>query len=179
MITMPWRHVLLEEFMIEGLNEHQKMLRMRGRPKILLAKSYDEAICFYEKYKNNMLGIITDMSYLKDGKTDPQAGVKLCEKVRQDDEFLPILIQSSDLENEEIARKLKVKFLYKNSKTLSLELRDFINEYMVFGDFIFRDPVTYEEISRAQDLQSLQLKIFEIPDDSLTYHLREIIFRNG
>jgi hypothetical protein len=160
-----------KEFMIEGLNEHQKMLRMRGRPKILLAKNYEEAICFYEMYKNNMLGIITDMSYLKDGKTDPQAGVKLVEKIRADDEFMPVLIQSSDLENEDIALNFKVKFLYKNSKTLSLELRDFINEYMVFGDFIFRDPITYEEISRAQDLQSLQLKIFEIPDDSLRYHI--------
>ncbi len=159
-----------KEFMIEGLNEHQKMLRMRGRPKILLAKNYEEAICLYEKYKNNMLGIITDMSYKKNGQTDPYAGVKLCEKVREDDEFLPMLIQSSDIKNEEVARNLNVKFLYKNSKTLSLELRDFINEYMVFGDFIFRDPVTYEEISRAQDLQSLQLKIFEIPDDSLRYH---------
>jgi hypothetical protein len=160
-----------KEFMIEGLNEHQKMLRMRGRPKILLANDYEEALCLYERYKNNMLGIITDMSFVKGGITDAQAGVKLCQRVRQDDEFLPILIQSSDLKNEEIALDLKVKFLYKNSKTLSLELRNFINEYMVFGDFIFRDPVTYEEISRAQDLQTLQLKIFEIPDESLRYHI--------
>jgi hypothetical protein len=160
-----------KEFTTEGLNEHQKMLRMRGRPKILLAHNFEEAIDYYQKYKNNMLGIITDMSYKKDGVTDPKAGEKLCRIIREDDEYLPVLIQSSEIENEALAYKLNAKFLNKNSKTLSIELRDFINEYMVFGDFIFRDPVTHEEITRAPDLQTLQMKIFEIPDESLKYHI--------
>ncbi len=160
-----------KEFMIEGLNEHQKMLRMRGRPKVLLAQNFNQAIEFYDKYKNNMLGIITDMAYQKDGHKDFLAGVKLSEIAISDDKFMPILIQSSDAANEEVARRLNVKFLYKNSKSLSIELRDFINEYMVFGDFIFRNPETHEEVSRAQDLQSLQLKIFEIPDETLIYHV--------
>lgn len=159
------------EFMTEGLNEHQKMLRMRGRPKIILAQNFEEASFFYEKYKNNMLGIITDISYKIGGVDDQEAGLKLCRIVRQDDEFMPVLIQSSDEKNEVKAQQLNAKFLNKSSKSLSIELRDFINEYMVFGDFIFRNPVTHEEITRAHDLQSLQLKIFEVPDESLKYHI--------
>lgn len=158
------------EFMAEGLNEHQKMIRMRGRPKILLAKNYEEAEYFYATFKNNLLGIITDMSFLRQGETDPEAGLKICRMAKKDDETLPVLIQSSDDKHYYTAQQMNAKFLNKNSKTLSAELRDFINEYMVFGDFIFRNPNTGEEISRASDLQSLQQKIFEIPDESLKYH---------
>ncbi len=158
------------EFMAEGLNEHQKMIRMRGRPKILLAKNYEEAEYFYSTFKNNLLGIITDMSFSKNNSIDPEAGVKICKMAQSDDETLPILIQSSDDKHYYTAQSLNVKFLNKNSKALSIELRDFINEYMVFGDFVFRNPSTGAEISRATDLQSLQQMIFEIPDESLKYH---------
>ncbi|HRS54795.1 MAG TPA: PEP/pyruvate-binding domain-containing protein, partial [Bacteroidales bacterium] len=137
----------------------------------ILALNYEEAITFYEKYKNNLLGIISDISFKRNGVTDPLAGKKLCEKVKLNDSQIPILIQSADIENEKIAQKLNVKFIYKNSKTLSLELREFMNEYMAFGDFIFRDPTTNKEITRATDLQALQQKIFEIPDNSLSYHI--------
>lgn len=158
------------EFMTEGLNEHQKMVRMRGRPKILLAKDFEEAEYFYATFKNNLLGIITDMSFSKNGATDPEAGLKICKMARKDDEMIPVLIQSSDEEHYYTAQQMNAKFLNKNSKTLSIELRDFINEYMAFGDFIFRNPVTQEEITRASDLQTLQQKIFEIPDDTLKFH---------
>jgi hypothetical protein len=160
-----------KEFMTEGLNEHQQMLRMRGRPKIILATNYEEAITYYEKFKNNLLGIITDMSYPRNGKMDMQAGVRLVEKVRSSDAFMPILVQSSDAKNIEIAHDLKVGFIHKYSKTLSLELREFINDQMAFGDFVFRDPETLEEIDRSHDLASLQQKIFEVPDNSLSYHI--------
>ncbi len=160
-----------KEFMTEGLNEHQKMLRMRGRPKVILATNYEEAISYYEKFKNNLLGIITDMSYPRNGKMDHKAGIRLVEKVSSDDPFMPILIQSSDVKNHEVAQNMKVGFINKYSKTLSLELREFINEQMAFGDFIFRNPDTLEEIDRAHDLSALQQKIFEIPDESLRYHI--------
>jgi hypothetical protein len=160
--------------MTEGLNEHQMMLRMRGRPKILLATTYEEAITLYERYKNNLLGIITDTSYPRQGKEDEHAGVLFVQKVKQDDEFIPILMQSSDISNAEIAKNLRVGFLHKHSKTLSIELRNFIIQYFAFGDFVFVDPVTKEEVSRAADLKALQQKIFEIPDDSLSYH----VYRN-
>jgi CheY-like chemotaxis protein len=160
------------DFMTEGLNEHQRMLRMRGRPKILLATSYEDALLLYEKYKRNMLGIITDMSYPRKGELDKLAGVKLCEKVKRDDDFMPILLQSSDGNAEEIAHNLNVGFINKNSKTISVELKHFIREYFAFGDFVFVDPETGMEIDRVQDLKMLQEKLFQIPDDALRYQLR-------
>ena len=158
-------------FMTEGLNEHQKMIRMRGRPKILLATSYEEAVDMFEKYKNNLLGIISDISFCKGGENDKTAGIQFVKLVRSEDEFMPILLQSSDAGKEEIAKELNVGFINKLSKTLSIELRDFINEHFSFGDFVFIDPVTGKEITRAANLKSLQEKIFEIPDNSLLYHM--------
>ena len=91
--------------------------------------------------------------------------------IRQDDEFTPILLQSSDAGNEAIAKELKVGFINKNSKTLSLELREYIMEYFAFGNFVFIDPATGETIASVPDLKSLQQIIFDIPDESLTYHI--------
>ncbi|MCK4679180.1 MAG: phosphoenolpyruvate synthase [Bacteroidales bacterium] len=158
-------------FMTEGLNEHQQMLRMRGRPKILLATTYEEAISLYETYKKNLLGIITDVSYIRNGVMDKEAGIRLCKKVKADDPYMPLLLQSSEAENEKIAKKIEVGFINKTSKTLSIELRKFIIDFFAFGDFIFLDPDTMQEINRAPDLKSLQMKMFEIPDDSLLYHI--------
>ncbi len=160
-----------QTFMTEGLNEHQQMLRMRGRPKILLATNYEEAMGFYEKYKKNLLGIISDITYKREGKIDKLAGVKLVDRVKKDDRFVPLLLQSSQTNMEEIAKRLKVGFINKNSKTLSIELRNFIRGYFAFGDFVFIDPDTNKEIARAADLKSLQEIIFPIPDKSLLYHI--------
>ncbi len=159
-------------FMAEGLNEHNKMLRMRGRTKILLATNYEEAVNMWEKYKSNLLGIITDISFMRAGETDKTAGIKFVERVRAEDEYMPVLFQSTDTEYESLAHEMKVGFLNKNSKTLSIELRNYITEYFSFGDFIFIDPANGREITRAVDLKSLQDKIFEIPDDSLLYHMQ-------
>ncbi len=161
-----------KEFMQEGLNEHQKMLRMRGRPKILLTNTYEQALKYYIKYKSNLLGIISDIAYKKGGVLFKEAGIQLCRKVKADDHLMPILLQSSDTENEEIARELKAGFINKNSKTLIQELKQFIIKYFAFGDFIFQDPETFEELNRATDLQSLQQKLFEIPDATLEYHIK-------
>jgi len=160
-----------KSFMTEGLNEHQKMLRMRGRPKILLATTYEEAIDFYKKYKQNLLGIISDITYEREGKIDPQAGVRLCQVVKKNDRYMPMLLQSSESENEEIAKQIKVGFINKNSKTLSIELRNFIKEYFAFGDFVFKDPASGQEVMRATDLKTLQEKIFQVPNESLQYHI--------
>ncbi len=159
------------KFVTEGLNEHQKMLRMRGRPKILLATTYEEAIDFYEKYKHNLLGVITDLSYKREGITDKYAGIKLCEKIKTEDKYMPLLLQSSDSESAKLAKKAKVGFINKHSKTLSFELRNFIFEYFAFGDFVFANPGDGKEVLRAKDLKSFQEVLFSVPDKSLEYHI--------
>lgn len=158
------------DFAREALNAHQKNLRMRGRPKILLAKNYEEAISVYEKYKHNLLGVISDISYDRDGKRDPQAGIMLCRKVKGDDPHMPFLLQSSDSGYHQIADELQAGFIHKYSKTLSIELRNFVIRQFSFGEFIFRDPETREEVCRAADLQGLQQAILTIPESVLYYH---------
>jgi len=158
-------------FMTEGLNEHQKMLRMRGRPKVILATNYDDAWKLYSKYRKNILGVISDVSFKKDGVKVKDAGIQLCKKIKEDDHRMPILLQSSEPNNEVFAREIKVGFINKNSKKLLIELTDFIKEYFAFGDFVFKNPHTGEGILRITDLKSLQDNIFQIPDDSLIYHL--------
>ncbi len=160
-----------KEFMIEGLNEHQQMLRMRGRPKILLATNYEDAVYLYEKYKNNLLGVISDVAYNRNGKKDKNAGVRFCKLVLKEDKYLPFLLQSSDIRQKEVAKKLKVKFLYKQSSSLLRELQEYIEEYLAFGRFTFRDPKTMKVTHTGKDLKTLQEKIYKISDDSLIYHL--------
>ncbi len=159
-------------FMKEALNEHQRMLRLRGRPKILLATNYQEALELYQKYKANILGIISDISYKLDNKRDKEtkAGLQLCKVVRNEDPYMPFLLQSSDISNKTFADELGVGFISKNSKTLNIELRDYIISHFGFGDFIFRDPKTLKEVCRATDLQHLQQQILNVPDDSFRYH---------
>ncbi|MFH2143186.1 MAG: PEP/pyruvate-binding domain-containing protein [Bacteroidota bacterium] len=158
--------------MSEGVNEHQQNLRMRGRPKILLATNYEQAIHLYEKYKRNILGVISDISYNRNGKLDKHAGIHLCKKIISENEHMPFLLQSSDIKNEQLAKELKVGFLNKYSKTLSIELRNYIIKHLAFGDFIFRMPGTLKEINRATDLKSLQEKILKVPDESIEYHIQ-------
>ena len=159
-----------KEYVREALNEHQRMLRMRGRPKILLATTYEEAVELFEKYKHNLLGVISDIAYKRNGVRDKYAGIRLCEKVRSHDEFIPFLLQSSDYENKKLAKKHNAGFIHKYSKSLSIELRNYIINQFAFGEFVFHDPKTMEPIGRACDLQTLQQMILEIPEDSLEYH---------
>jgi len=158
-------------FVTEGLNEHQKMLKARGRPKILLATDYDEGMHLYRKYKNNLLGVISDISYPRKGIKDAEAGLRLFRRIKKENRFLPLLLQSSDPGNEKKAKTLAVGFIDKNSTSLSYDLRRFIKYYFGFGDFIFKDPATGNEVGRAHNLKDLQEKIFQIPKESLRYHI--------
>ena len=159
-----------KEYMREALNEHQKMLRMRGRPKILLATDYEQAVELYDKYKYNLLGVISDISYKRNGQKDKQAGIRLCKKVRDDDEFMPFLLQSSEEENRQYAKEMNAGFIHKYSKTLSIELRNYIIRQFAFGGFVFKDPKTQKAIGKATDLQELQQMLLTVPDASLEYH---------
>ncbi len=162
-----------KKFMDEGLNEHQKMMRMRGRPKILLANNYEEAMELYIKYKDNLLGIISDVSYNREGKKDQEAGIKLAKYVKSENPYMPFLLQSSNSELRNfVTNDLRVGFLYKHSKSLLQELKLFLRKYLGFGDFIFIDPKTRKEVERVSDLKSFQEKLYNIPDESLLYHFK-------
>jgi hypothetical protein len=160
------------EFLKEALNDQQRRLRMRGRPKILLAKTYDEALVYYHKYKNNLLGIISDICIKESSfkKKKIRGGEQLCKMVKKDFPFMPFVFQSSDKGNSRFAERYNVGFIHKFSKTLSTDLEKYVAENFGFGDFIFRNPVTHSEIARASDLVSFHRLIKNVPDDSLIYH---------
>jgi len=160
-----------QTFVSEGLNEHQRMLRMRGRPKILMATNYEEAVSIYDKYKHNVLGIVSDISYPRNGVIDKEAGFRLSKKVKKDNKYTPVLLQSSDPKNRWKAKEIRVGFLDKNSKSLTFDLREFIKEYFAFGDFVFKDPHMGLVVGRARDLKDLQEKVYKIPTASLRYHI--------
>ena len=160
-----------QNFATEALNRHLATLRMRGRPKVLLARTYEEAWQLYEKYKDNCLGVLSDVRFPYNGEKDPEAGLKLLRAIRKEDEYLPLIMESSESSNREKAEAEHFHFVDKDSKTMSRNLRHLMEEHMGFGDFIFRDPTTHEEILRVHSLKQLQDNIFKIPNDSMLYHV--------
>lgn len=174
-----------KNFATEALNPHSATLRMRGRPKVVLARTYEEAMLIYERYKNNCLGVISDVRFpiksirqsdivgagASSVEKDPEAGFKLLEAIRKEDEYVPLIMESSESSKRERAEAEGFKFVDKNSKVLSLDLRHLLEEHMGFGDFIFRNPKTHEEIMRVRSLKELQDNIFKIPSDSMLYHI--------
>lgn len=160
-----------QEFATEALNAHQRTLRMRGRPKIVLTRTYEEAMDLYNKYEKNVLGIITDARYPRGGVVDPMAGIKLLAEIRSRDPFIPLILQSSEVDNKVYAGRYDASFVDKNSKKMNIDLREIISEHFGFGDFIFRNPDTFEEVARVRNLKELQNIIFSIPKESLLYHI--------
>ena len=160
-----------QSFATEALNPHSAALRMRGRPKVVLARNYDEAMELYTKYRDNTLGIISDCRFPKGEEKDPEAGLKLLREIRKDNEYIPLILQSSESENRKKAEAERFLFIDKNSKKMNLDLRRLMEEHMGFGDFIFRDPKTHEEVMRVRTLKELQDNIFKIPYDSMLYHI--------
>ena len=170
-----------KNFSTEALNPHAAAQRKRGRPKVVLATNYEEAMTLYEKYHDNTLGVISDtrfpletpvgrLSHVEEG--DPEAGLKLLKEIRRRDEYVPLILTSSETINREKAHTEGFHFVDKNSKKMNVDLRQLLEEHMGFGDFIFRDPVTKEEVMRISSLKELQDNIFKIPHDSLMRHIR-------
>ena len=170
-----------KRFSTEALNPHAAAQRKRGRPKVVLATNYEEAMQIYEKYHDNVLGVISDtrfplktaagrLSHMDEG--DAEAGLKLLKKIRQCDEYVPLILQSSEIENQQKAWDAGYDFLDKNSKKFNVDLRHLLEEHMGFGDFIFRDPETKQEVARVSSLKVLQDNIFKIQHDSLMHHIR-------
>ena len=160
-----------QSFATEALNSHTATLRMRGRPKVVLARTYEEAMDYFVRFPENILGVISDCRFPKGGVKDSEAGPKLLSEFHRRAPFLPLIMESSETENAEKAEKLGFRFIDKNSKKMNIDLRNVMAEHMGFGDLIFRDPKTHEEIRRIRNLKELQDNIFSIPNDSMLYHL--------
>ena len=173
LLPMLYGYILAQSqrFSAEALNPHNAALRMRGRPKVVLARTYEEAMELYEKYADNTLGVISDCRFPKDGGKDSEAGLKLLRAIRERNEYVPLILQSSEIENKAKAEAEHFHFIDKNSKAMSIDLRDVMEEHMGFGDFIFRDPKTHAEVMRVRTLKELQDNIFKIPYDSMLYHI--------
>ena len=171
-----------QSFATEALNPHSATLRMRGRPKVVLARTYDEAWSIYQKYPDNTLGVISDCRFPAHepdrsqggglaAEKDPEAGFRLLKAIRENDEYIPMIMQSSESKNRECAERNRIAFVDKNSKKMNIDLRNLLAEHFGFGDFIFRDPKTKQEIMRVRNLKELQDNIFTIPNDSMLYHV--------
>ena len=169
-----------KNFSTEALNPHAAAQRKRGRPKVVLATNYEEAMQWYEQYHDNVLGVISDtrfpmrivpgrLSHVEEG--DAEAGLKLLREIRRRDEYVPLILQSSEIVNKAKAEAEGFRFVDKNSKKMNVDLRHLIEEHMGFGDFVFRDPTTKEEVARVSTLKELQDNIFKIPNDSMLYHV--------
>jgi len=155
--------------MAEGLNISHRMLRIRARPKILLARTFEEAMALYERYRHNVLGVISDVSFPRGGALDPEAGLVLVGEIRKLDPDVPVLLQSTERGFAERAEAASAAFLHKRSPDLLHELRRYIQENFGFGDFVFRLP-DGTEIARAGDLREMVRILPGIPNESIEYH---------
>ncbi len=158
------------EFSTEALNEHEQMLRMRGRPKVMLARDYEEALELYDRYSDHILGVISDVSFMREGKKDPKAGIRLARELRERDPYLPLIIESSENENAHDVSEVGGTFIDKNSKKFPVDLGKAIINNFGFGDFVIRNPESGEEIFRIKSLKDLQKNIFDIPAEALYWH---------
>jgi len=167
--------VLLQQtrsFVYEGLNEHRSMMSKRGRPKILLAKNYEEGIELFQKHKENLLGVVSDVSYFREGQRDTKAGFRFLEFVRAYDEHIPVIIQSSEAKNKKQAIAQDAKFLHKHSETLDLDIKKYITKYFSFGDFEFWDPIKKKTVAKAKDLKSFQKALAIVSIEAIVHHAK-------
>jgi len=146
-----------------------KVLRLRARPKIMLANTYEQALDIFQRYSEHLLCLITDVEFQRNGEIDKEAGFKLVKEIRKDLKGLPTVIQSFDNDNAHEAFKLKSVFINKNSETLNQDIDSFIKHHLGFGNFVYRDA-TGKSIAVATSLKDFENKIDTLPDDSLIFH---------
>jgi CheY-like chemotaxis protein len=153
----------------EGLNVAHKLMRLRARPKILLCRTFEEAWGVFTAYRENVLGVISDIEFPRAGRLSREAGVEFARSIRREQPDVPVMLQSSRPQNEALARSVGASFALKGSPTLLQELRTFMSDHFGFGDFVFRtaDGV---ELGRAHDLKALEEKLCTISAASLAYH---------
>jgi hypothetical protein len=153
-------------------DELYRVLKLRARPKILLASNFEEAIDIVNHYKDYMLCLITDMKYMRNGVNDEFAGSKLVEYVQKHIRHLPTIIQSSDSTNARLAYELKCTFIDKNSDSLVQDIKSFITHYLGFGNFIYRNKKG-AQIGVARSLREFEKQLHSLPEESLVYHARK------
>ena len=164
------------EFLKDAYNEQQQISRKRARPKVLLATNYNDAINIYNRYKKNLLGVISDVGLIitagdkaEDERSD--AGIEICKMIKAETPWMPVIMQSSQVNLRSVAESLGAGFIAKTSKTLLQELQDVVLREFGFGEFLFRDLKTGAVVGRARDLLQMQELIATVPDDVLEYHL--------
>ena len=167
----------VKEMVDKSASDHERLLYMRGRPKILLARSYEEAERYFKRFRMSTLGIISDIRFPKKGKLDKNAGAKFARWARSIDPSIPIMLQSKHNKNANLAKEVQAHFLYKDSPTLLRELRDFLVSNFGFGDLVFRTPKG-KEIIRVSDLNGLINAINTVPEESLLFHAKSNHFSN-
>ena len=167
----------VKEMVDKSASDHERLLHMRGRPKILLATSYEEAERYFKRFRLSTLGIISDIRFPKNGKLDKNAGVKFSRWARSIDPSIPIILQSKHSNNAEQAKEVQAHFLYKDSPTLLMELSEFVVRNFGFGDLIFRTPKGKELIT-VSNLPTLIKAIQTVPEESLLYHAKSNHFSN-
>jgi len=161
----------------KSLNHAQRLLHLRGRPKVLLTVNYETAEKFIKRYGRNVIGVISDIRFPRNGKKDPEAGFRFIRWVRTIEPSMPVMLQSSDKTNSPLAEELKAQFLYKRSKTMLNDLRSFIIRNFGFGDFVFRLPDDTEVMKAANMTEFIQ-SIEQVPEESLLYHAQYNHFSN-
>jgi hypothetical protein len=161
--------------LIDEINSDElyKLLKLRIRPKILLASNYNQALTLFDKYRDNLLCMISDVKFEKNGKLDDAAGLSLVAYAKDQRPDLPVVLQSSDVENSRKAYLLKSTFINKNSETLKQDLKSFINYYLAFGNFTYRDDEGRREIAVARTMKEFQTHLKHIPEKSIIYHARK------
>ena len=153
----------------EELSDVNKRLRMRARPKVILVHNYEDAVKYLEKYKEYLVGVISDVSFSNKGKVDSKAGIKLINKIKMGDYDIPVILQSSEIENAKKAKELGADFLHKQSKTLLHDLKQIVKRNLGYGDFIFCNKQG-KEIGRARNMWEFENKLRTISGESLLYH---------
>jgi len=163
---------LSQSIFSEGVNLYQRLLRMRARPKILLATTFDEAWSYFNTYGSNVMGVISDIQFPREegGKVSPSAGLELAQRIREARPDIPILLQSSNPEFKESAESVASGFLLKGSPVMLDEIRLYLTDHSFFGDFVFRMGRNGEEVDRAADLRSLLEKLETVPAESIGFH---------
>lgn len=166
-----------QSLLSEGINLSHKFLRMRARPKILLCSNYEEAWDYFQKYEEYILGVISDIDFHKDGRPDPKAGLEFATKVKEHQQDIPVILQSSLPQNEKLAISVDASFLLKDSPTLLDDLRKLMVKYFSFGDFIFRLE-NGDVVGRASNLNELEEELEKVPEESIIFHASRNHFSN-